>query len=205
MRLTLIALLLAGVVGCDPTPEEPVSEFDVTPEEPVPVDSETALVDAAEQGDAEAQYKLGFMYEGSDSVPEDYTEAAKWYRKAAEQGHVEAQYSLGDMYDDGYGVSKDDAEAVKWYRKAAEQGEYFAHRSLGDMYANGEGVPQDDIEAYARYSVLATYYNAATNYRYDDANKLLREAKAKLTAGQLIAAEKRAAELTEQINAKKAK
>ena len=169
MRLTLIALLLAGFVGCDATPEEPVSEFDVTPEEPVPVDSETALVDAAEQGDAEAQYKLGFMYEGSDSVPEDYTEAAKWYRKAAEQGHVEAQYSLGDMY------------------------------------ANGEGVPQHDIEAYARYSVLATYYNAATNYRYDDANKLLREAKAKLTAGQLIAAEKRAAELTEQINAKKAK
>ena len=95
MRLTLIALLLAGVVGCDPTPEEPVSEFDVTPEEPVPVDSETALVDAAEQGDAEAQYKLGFMYEGSDSVPEDYAEAAKWYRKAAEQGHVEAQYGLG--------------------------------------------------------------------------------------------------------------
>jgi len=37
------------------------------------------------------------------------------------------------------------------------------------------------------------------------ATSLLREAKAKLTAEQLIAAEKRAAELTEQINAKKAK
>ena len=64
---------------------------------------------------------------------------------------------------------------------------------------------RDSIEAHARYSVHATYYNAATNYRYDDANKLLREAKAKLTAEQLIAAEKRAAELTEQINANKAK
>ena len=42
MRRTLIALLLAGVAGCDLTPEEPVSEFD-------------AARQAAEQRDAEAQ------------------------------------------------------------------------------------------------------------------------------------------------------
>ena len=148
---------------------------------------------------------LAVLLLGAVAVAEDKPKTLKEVKAAAEGGDKDAQYKLGLMYTFGVGVPKDDAEAVKWYRKAAEQGEYFAHRSLGDMYANGEGVPQDDIEAYARYSVLATYYNAATNYRYDDANKLLREAKAKLTAGQLIAAEKRAAELTEQINAKKAK
>jgi TPR repeat protein len=37
-------------------------------------------------------------------VPQDYTEATKWYRKAAEQGDAKAQYNLGYMYNDGCGV-----------------------------------------------------------------------------------------------------
>ena len=50
---------------------------------------------AAEQGHAGAQLALGFMYAYGRGVPEDDTEAVKWYRKAAEQGHAEAQNSLG--------------------------------------------------------------------------------------------------------------
>lgn len=34
----------------------------------------------AEQGDATAQYNLGHMYHLGEGVPQDYTEAAKWYR-----------------------------------------------------------------------------------------------------------------------------
>ena len=193
MRLTLIALLLAGVVGCDSTPEEPV-----------PVDSETALVDAAEQGDAEAQYKLGFMYEGSDSVPEDCTEAAKWYRKAAEQGHVEAQYSLGFAYYSGEGVPKDYAESAKWFRKAAEQGHAEAQYNLGVMYDSGDGVPKDDVEAYAWLSLSVAQTNGDEDLK-EELEKGLPELKAALTPEQLAAAEKRIEELTEQINANKAK
>ena len=54
---------------------------------------------AAEQGDSEAQYNLGFMYD--QSVPEDKAEAVRWYRLAAEQGHVDAQFNLGIMYARG--------------------------------------------------------------------------------------------------------
>ena len=39
---------------------------------------------AAEQGDAQAQMNLGLAYDFGNSVPEDDTEAVKWYRKAAE-------------------------------------------------------------------------------------------------------------------------
>ncbi len=38
------------------------------------------------QGHAIAQSYLGFMYDNGQGVPQDYAEAAKWYRKAAEQG-----------------------------------------------------------------------------------------------------------------------
>ncbi len=40
----------------------------------------------AELGDAVAQYSLGLMYYHGRGVPQDYAEAAKWYRKAAERG-----------------------------------------------------------------------------------------------------------------------
>ena len=123
MRLTLIALLLACVVGCDPTPEE---KFEAT-------------LKAAERGNAGAQYELGGMYYYGQGVPEDYTESAKWYRKAAEQGHAEAQFYLGLMYRLGYGVPEDYAEAAKWCRKAAERGYAKAQWMLGGIYVDGEG------------------------------------------------------------------
>ena len=58
-------------------------------------------VPLAEQGDAEAQISLGIMYDYGRGVPEDDTEAVKWYRKAAEQGVAKAQYNLGVMYTNG--------------------------------------------------------------------------------------------------------
>ncbi len=38
----------------------------------------------AEQGNASAQFNLGFMYNKGQGVPQDYTEAVKWYRLAAD-------------------------------------------------------------------------------------------------------------------------
>ena len=45
-----------------------------------------ALRQAAEQGDAEAQYSLGYRYATGVGVSQDYAEAARWLRLAAEQG-----------------------------------------------------------------------------------------------------------------------
>ncbi len=41
---------------------------------------------AADQGDADAQFNLGIMYENGRRVPQDETEAVRWYRLAADQG-----------------------------------------------------------------------------------------------------------------------
>jgi TPR repeat protein len=99
-------------------------------------DYETALRllrTPAEQGNAEAQLLLGFMYEDGKGVPQDYAEAARWFRKAAEQGNIAAQGTLGSMYLDGLGVPKDPAQAVRWLRKAAEQGLPPAQSVLGEL------------------------------------------------------------------------
>ena len=53
---------------------------------------------AAEQGDAEAQWNLAVMYaNGKGGLNKDLKEAAKWYLRAAGQGVAEAQYNLGEM------------------------------------------------------------------------------------------------------------
>jgi hypothetical protein len=75
---------------------------------------------SAEQGDAEAQFNLGFCYDDGRGVAKDYVEAVKWYRKAAVQGHAEAQYNLGCCYANGQGVAKDKVEAYAWFSWAAK-------------------------------------------------------------------------------------
>jgi TPR repeat protein len=65
-----------------------------------------------------AQAYLGFMYETGRGVPQNYTDAAMWYRRAAEQGDSLAQYSLGLLYDRGQGVPIDVVEASKWLNLA---------------------------------------------------------------------------------------
>ena len=73
----------------------------------------------AEQGEAEAQHKLGGMYASGRGVPQDYAEAGKWYRRAAEQGQQGDQFMLGSMYYAGRGVPQDYVQAHMWYNLAA--------------------------------------------------------------------------------------
>ncbi len=73
----------------------------------------------AEQGDSDAQYNLGVLYDKAYGVPQDFAEAAKWYRLAAEQEHAYAQRSLGLRYAVGKGVTEDYVQAHMWLHLAA--------------------------------------------------------------------------------------
>jgi hypothetical protein len=76
------------------------------------------IIRRAELGEPAAQSHLGFMFEIGRGVPQNYTEAAIWYRRAAEQGDSLAQYALGLLYDKGHGVPRDIVEASKWLNLA---------------------------------------------------------------------------------------
>ena len=47
---------------------------------------------AVEQGDAIAQFNLGWMYRDGRGVDRDDYEAVYWYRKSAEQGYAYSAY-----------------------------------------------------------------------------------------------------------------
>lgn len=101
----------------------------------------------AKQGDAEAQYNLGYMYENGKGVERDYVIAAEWYEKAAEQGHAKAQNNLAFLYRKGYGVPQDIEKAIELYEKAAGQGCATAQINLGYLYKYGTEIGQDYVKA----------------------------------------------------------
>ncbi|SUO96074.1 tetratricopeptide repeat protein [Suttonella ornithocola] len=57
---------------------------------------------AAEKGDAEAQFNLGWLYENGQGVTQDYNKACQWYEKAAAQGLAKAQQALEELQQKGY-------------------------------------------------------------------------------------------------------
>lgn len=76
----------------------------------------------AEHGDVSDYFNLGYMYDIGWTVPQDYAEALKWYRKAADHGYPQAQYKLGVMYYKGQGVTRNIAEAYVWFSIALASG-----------------------------------------------------------------------------------
>ena len=73
----------------------------------------------AEQGDAAAQFNLGWMYDNGDGVPEDDEEAVRWVQLAAQQGHARAQFMLGIMYTRRTRCPKGSVLAHMWYALSA--------------------------------------------------------------------------------------
>lgn len=116
------------------------------------------LRNAAEKGNANAQFTLGVIYAGGhydakepyfmDANDElsytmlggkiDLKRAAYWYTLAAQQGHNTALNNLGQAYREGAGVEQDLVKATELIRKAAEQGNPYAQLSYGDMFRDGE-------------------------------------------------------------------
>jgi uncharacterized protein len=109
----------------------------------------------AEQGNAEAQNKLSFLYSVGKGAPHDTAEALKWNRLSAEQGYISAQIDLAVNYTVGIYVPVDHKKAEKWWRLAAEQGDAMAQYNLGEVYRNGRGVSKDRKEAFKWYRLSA--------------------------------------------------
>lgn len=78
--------------------------------------------DAADHGDAAAEYGLGNLYEfGAGDLEQDYPRAAYWYRKAAGHGNIAAEYRLALIYSaGGDNFASNLAEGYKWASLAAQ-------------------------------------------------------------------------------------
>jgi ankyrin repeat protein len=106
-----------------------------------------SIVEAAERGNPEAQFRLGMAHATGRGRPRDDAAAVEWFARAARGGHARGQAYYGMSLYRGIGASPDRAEAVKWLAKAAEAGEREAQSALGIAYYEGGGVEVNYLEA----------------------------------------------------------
>lgn len=99
----------------------------------------------ADDGDAKAQFGIGYLYDHGLGVPADSAEAIRWYRMSADQGYVLSQLNLGALYQEGReDLPADLGRAADWFRLAADQGNANAQYNLGKLYHRGQGLPRNN-------------------------------------------------------------
>lgn len=75
----------------------------------------------AENGDAEAQYNIGWMYLNGYGLAMNDSLALEWWQRAAAQGHTDAIFSIAMLYTLGEGqVKKDMDRAIDYYLMALQ-------------------------------------------------------------------------------------
>lgn len=118
----------------------------------------------AEQGDANAQYAVGEMYEKGKGTARDIGKAFDWYWKSAKQDNKKAAYKVGLFYYNGTVVKNDFKEAHTWFSNSAKKNYVRAQFYLGEIYEHGKGVKQDNKKALQWYKrALAGGYAAASD------------------------------------------
>ena len=101
----------------------------------------------AEHGNIAAQFNMGVMYADGEGVPENDSEAVKWYRKAADQGYARAQFNLGIMYANGEGVPENSIRAYVWWSMGKTQGNAMAAGNIDKL--KSDMTPQQIADGQA--------------------------------------------------------
>jgi len=99
-------------------------------------------VKLAEQGNPEAQYKVGEMYEQGNGVKKDLAVAQSWYEKSAAQNHKKSSYKLLYLEIQSNGLNDFTKSQLGILRQESVAGNADAQYFLGKMYAAGVGVPK---------------------------------------------------------------
>ena len=104
-RITLLMLLAFSllplpVCGDQPSTNKKEAAAPVGAKKPsTPKEKFAEIIQAAESGDAKAQFRLGVMYAKGEGVPMDAAKSLEWHQKAAEQGDADAPFILRIMYN----------------------------------------------------------------------------------------------------------
>lgn len=142
--------------GDRPTGEKPVTQDDKRSFDLRVAENIKKLTPKAEEGDLEAQCRLGILYSKLVHEDEGAGEARKncatWLLKAAEKGHAVAQYELTQNFAYGWGVPQSYENEHLWALKAAKQGHGMAARLVGIQFSEGRGVAKDEKKSFEWFS-----------------------------------------------------
>ena len=156
----------------------------------------------AKKGNAEAEFKVGEMYETGFGVKKDLKQARIWINKAAAKGHENAGYKLMYWDIEKNGLKGENKKKFTELRTKAGDGDSQAMYYVGKMYAHGVGVKLN-------YDKALDWLNKATFVGVLEAEReaiLVRERKQKALAKNRQAEKKRKAkkEIAAQEESKKA-
>jgi TPR repeat protein len=107
-----------------------------------------ALLKSASKINANAMFKLAYMFADGEGVTRDDKEAAKLLMSAVSKGHLESHCRLADMLEHGRGVVQSIELAARLYGQAAEKQNAVALSNLARMHTHGLGVIQSHSEAF---------------------------------------------------------
>ena len=150
---------------------------------------------ASDLGNKEADFLLGFLYDG---VLQNDEKAFFYFKKAALSGHVQAQVNVGARYEVGEGTERNNEKAKIWYSKAAynqdpvgqfrlasllqnifkkneeshfwflksaELGNPDAHLALATNFILGKGIKKNLIYAHMSCNIAAFLYRDVENIK----------------------------------------
>ena len=92
-------LASAGAAGADPASDR---------------DMAVRYLQAAQSGDANAQFYLGALYSAGAGVQRSDEEAFRWFSRATDQGHTHAMLILAGLSAIGRGTPQDSVKAYQW-------------------------------------------------------------------------------------------
>ncbi len=137
-------------------------------EERNPVASEALLLEAANDGDSQAQFELSQFYLGAGGAEKtDDDKAWEWLNKSSDAGNPNALATLGSILFDGkkFGarqIPADPKAAVEKFTKLADQNVPAGLRTMGELYANGTAGVTKDFPKALDYFTRAAQGNDAT-------------------------------------------
>lgn len=102
----------------------------------------------AKAGNAEAQFRVGRLYDYGEGITKNSKKALNWYEMAISQDHLSAIFNMAyTLYweENSYDLEK---YAVSLLIKGANMGDSMAQHHLGIALAVGEGISRNYVEAF---------------------------------------------------------
>ena len=119
---------------------------------------------ASEVGSREADFLLGFLYDG---VLQNDKQALLFFTKAAISGHIQAQFNVGLKYERGEGTKINKEKAIYWYSQAAFNQDDNAQFRLASLLQKESGKAKEShfwFEKSAELGNPEAHLALATNF-----------------------------------------
>ena len=123
--------------------------------------SEKELLVLAYDGDAEACYRLGVLYDyGVSPTQQNFTSAMEWYRTADAYGNRKAACAIGYLYLNGCGVAADREAARGYFVRAVNLGDEEGYVGLGRIGLE-QGETGEELAGYFQQAKAAGILDGA--------------------------------------------